>query len=104
MSGRFTLIVRFKVQEAAKAKLINHFKEVFVHIEQEETFVEASLRQDRGDATSLMAYEVWAETPESILANQLTKEYRKDFEQAIVNLKVERTPTWYVSLAEWKKA
>jgi quinol monooxygenase YgiN len=104
VSVKFTLIVRFKVPETAKAELINQVKEVFGHIEQEETFIEASLQQDREDPTSLLAYEVWRETPESILKNQLTKEYRKGFEQAIVDLKVERTPSWYVSLAEWKKA
>ena len=104
MSVKFTLIVRFKVQETAKAELINQLKEVFSHIEREETFIEASLLQDREDPTSLLAYEVWRETPESILKNQLTKEYRKGFEQAIVNFKVESTPTWYESLADWKKA
>jgi quinol monooxygenase YgiN len=103
MPRKFILIVRFKVQEAAKAELINQLKEVFGHIEGEETFIEASLQQDREDPTSLLVYEVWLETPESILKNQLTKEYRKGFDQAIVDLKVERTPTWYDSLAEWKK-
>ena len=102
MSVKFTLIVRFKVQESAKAELINQLKEVFGHIEREETFIEASLQQDREDPTALLAYEVWAETPESILKNQMTREYRKGFEQAIVDFKVERTPTWYVPLAEWK--
>ena len=104
MSVKFTLIIRFKVQETAKAELINKLKGVFSHIEREEMFIEASLLQDREDPTSLLAYEIWCETPESILENQLTKEYRKGFEQAIVDLKVERTPTWYESLAEWKKA
>jgi quinol monooxygenase YgiN len=49
MSVKFTLIVRFKVQETEKAELINQLKEVFEHIEQEETFIEASLQQDRED-------------------------------------------------------
>ena len=92
MSVKFTLIVRFKVQETVKAELINQLKEAFSHIEREETFIEASLQQDREDPTSLLVYEVWRETPESILKNQLTREYRKGFEQAIVDLKVERTP------------
>jgi quinol monooxygenase YgiN len=104
MSVNFTLIVRFKVQEIAKAELITQLNAVFGYIEREETFVKAFLLQDREDPTSLLAYEVWHETPESVLKNQLTKEYRKGFEQAIVDLKVERTPTWYVSLVEWKKA
>jgi quinol monooxygenase YgiN len=92
MSATFTLIVRFKVQETAKAKFINQLKELFGHIRREETFVEASLQQDRDDPTSLLAYEMWTETPESIVKNQLTREYRKGFEQAIMDLKVERTP------------
>ena len=103
MSEIFTLIVRFRVQETAKVELINQLKEVFGHIEREETFIEASLQQDREDPTTLLVYEVWRETPESILKNQMTKEYRKSFEQAIVDLNVERTPSWYASLTEWKR-
>ncbi|HLJ90834.1 MAG TPA: antibiotic biosynthesis monooxygenase family protein [Candidatus Angelobacter sp.] len=104
MSDRITLIVRFKVQEAAKAEFINRLKEVFACIEREETFVEASLQQDREDTTSLLIYEVWRETPESFIKNQMTKDYRKGYEQAIVALKVERFPSWYTPLAEWKKS
>jgi quinol monooxygenase YgiN len=104
MPAKFTLIVRFKVQEAAKAEFINQLKDVFGHIQREEAFVEASLQQDREDPTSLLAYEVWTETPESIVENQLKREYRKGFEQVIVDLKVESIPSWYISLAEWKKA
>jgi quinol monooxygenase YgiN len=104
VSVKFALIVRFKVQHKAKSEFIDQLNEVFGFIEREETFVEAFLLQDREDPTSLLAYEVWHETPESILENQLTKKYRKGFEQSIVELKVERIPTWYESLAEWKKA
>jgi quinol monooxygenase YgiN len=104
MSDKVTLIVRFKLQEAAKAEFIGRLKEVFAQIEQEATFVEASLQQDLDEPTSILVYEVWRETPESFMKNQMTKEYRKGFEQAIVDLKVDRTPSWYTSLAEWKKA
>ncbi len=104
MSDKVTLIVRFKLQEAAKPEFISRLKEVFAQIEREETFVEASLQQDLEDPTSILVYEVWRETPESFMKNQMTKEYRKGFEQAILDLKVDRTPSWYTSLAEWKKA
>jgi quinol monooxygenase YgiN len=104
MSDRITLIVRFELQEAVKAEFVRRLKEVFAHIEREETFVEASLQQDHEDPKSLLVYEVWRETPESFMKDQMTKEYRKGFEQAIVDLKVDRTPSWYTSLAEWKKA
>jgi quinol monooxygenase YgiN len=102
MSDKITLIVQFKMREAVKAEFVDRLKEVFTHIEREETFIEASLQQDRENPTSLLVFEVWRETPESFMKNQMTKEYRKAFEQAIVHLKVERTPSWYTSLAEWK--
>ena len=104
MSDKITLIVRFELQEAVKAEFVSRLKEVFAHIEREESFVEASLQQDLEDPQSLLVYEVWRETPESFMKNQMTKEYRKGFELAIVDLKVDRTPSWYTSLAEWKKA
>jgi quinol monooxygenase YgiN len=104
MSDKSTLIVRFRLQESAKTEFVSRLNEVFAHIEREEAFIEASLQQDREIPTSLLVYEVWRETPESFMKNQMTKEYRKDFERAIVDLKVERSPSWYASLAEWKKA
>lgn len=103
MSDKITLIVRFKLEESAKTEFVSQLKEVFAHIEREETFIEASLQQDRENPTSLLVYEVWRETPESFMKDQMTKEYRKAFEQAIVDLKVKRIPAWYTSLAEWKK-
>ena len=103
MSDKITLIVRFELQEAVKAEFVSRLKEVFAHIDREEMFVEASLQQDLEDPKSLLVYEVWRETPESFMKNQMTKEYRKGFEQAIVDLKVDRTPSWFTSLGEWKK-
>ena len=102
MSDKITLIVRFKLQEATKAEFVARLKELFGQIEREATFVEASLQQDLEDQTSLMIYEVWHETPESFIKNQITRGYRKGFEQAIVDLKVQRTPSWYTALAGWK--
>jgi quinol monooxygenase YgiN len=104
MSDKITLIVRFKLQESAKAEFVDRLKEVFAHIEREETFVEASLQQDLENPASILVYEVWREIPESFMKNQMTKEYRKGFEQAIVDLKIERVPFWYTTLTEWKKA
>jgi quinol monooxygenase YgiN len=103
MSDKITLIVRFELQEAVMAEFVSRLKEVFAHIEREESFVEASLHQDLEDPKSLLVYEVWHETPESFMKNQMTKEYRKELEQAIVDLKVDRTPSWFTSLGEWKK-
>jgi quinol monooxygenase YgiN len=102
MSDTITLIVRFKLQEAAKAEFVDRLKQLFAHIEHEATFIEASLQQDIEDQSSLLVYEVWHETPESFMKNQMTREYRSSFEKAIVDLKVERTPSWYTPLVGWK--
>lgn len=104
MSDKITLIVRFKLEDSVKTEFVSQLREVFAHIEREDTFVEASLQQDLDEPTSLLVYEMWRETPKSFMNNQMTKEYRKSFEQAIVDLKVERTPSWYTSIAEWEKA
>jgi quinol monooxygenase YgiN len=104
MPEKITLIVRFKLQEQAKAEFVSQLKKVFVHAEQEETFVEASLVQDTRDPESILNYEVWNESPESFIKNQMSKAYRADFEKMIVDLKVERTPAWYSTITEWKKA
>jgi quinol monooxygenase YgiN len=103
MSEKITLIVRFKLQEQAKAEFVSQLKKVFVHAEQEETFVEASLVQDTRDPESILNYEVWNESPESFIKSQMSKAYRADFEKMIVDLKVERTPAWYSTITEWKK-
>ncbi len=104
MADRIKLIVRFKMEESVKPEFVARLKEVFSHIEREEAFVEAFLQQDLEDSTSILNYEVWRETPDSFMKNQMSKEYRKAFEQAIVDLKVNRSPSWYTSFAEWKKA
>jgi quinol monooxygenase YgiN len=102
MTERITLIVRFRVEPGSKAEFINGLKEVFRNIERESTFVEASLLEDFQDSRSMMVYEVWEETPDSFMKNQMTKPYRAGYEKALVALKVERTANWYQSLAAWK--
>ena len=51
MSDKISLIVRFKLQQAAKAEFADRLKEVFAHIEREVTFIESSLQQDLDDQT-----------------------------------------------------
>ncbi len=104
MADRITLIVHFKMEESVKPEFAARLKEVFSQIQREETFVEASLQQNLKDPKSILNHEVWRETPDSFMKNQMPKEYRKTFEQAIIDLKVERSASWYTSIAEWKKA
>ena len=103
MKDRITLIVRFRIVASAREEFLASLKEVFTHIEKEDTFVEASLVQDMSDPESIMNYEVWSESPESFMKDQLSKPYRAEFEKLIVDLKIERTPAWYSTIADWTK-
>ena len=104
MSDKITLVVRFRMNESAKQEFTAKLQEVFTHIVKEETFVEASLVQDMRDPESILNYEVWKESPESFMKNQMAKAYRAEFEKMVVDLKIDRTPAWYSTIADWKKA
>jgi quinol monooxygenase YgiN len=104
MSDKITLVVRFRMEESAKQEFAAKLQDVFAHIVKEETFVEASLVQDMRDPKSILNHEVWNESPESFMKNQMSKAYRTEFEKMIVDLKIDRTPAWYSTIAEWKRA
>ena len=100
---KITLVVRFRMKESAKQEFTASLR-VFTHVVKEETFVEASLVQDMRDRESILNYEIWNETPESFMKNQMSKAYRAEFEKMIVDLKIDRVPAWYSTIAEWKRA
>jgi quinol monooxygenase YgiN len=104
MSDKVTLVVLSRMNESAKQEFIAKLQDVFAHIVNEETFVEASLVQDIRNPESILNYEVWNESPESFMKNQMSKAYRAEFEKMIVDLKIDRTPRWYSTIAQWKRA
>jgi quinol monooxygenase YgiN len=79
-------------------------EEVFSHIVKEPTFIEASFLQDMLDPQNLVVHEEWFESPDSFMRNQMTKPYRAAYEKMVVDRKIERTPAWYSTILEWKKA
>jgi quinol monooxygenase YgiN len=103
-ADKITLVVHFRMEHSAKEKFVAKLQDVFTHIVNEEAFVEAALVQDMRDPRSILNYEVWKENPESFMKNQMSKAYRAEFEKMIVDLKIERTPAWYSTIAEWKRA
>lgn len=104
MTNKLTLVVRFRIPQTQKQEFLTRLREVFKHIVEEPTFVEASLVEDMRDPESILNYEVWDETPESFMKAQMSKSYRAAFEKMIVDLKVERTPAWYSTIEDWKRA
>src|SRR5580698_5277064 len=104
MSGKITLVVRFCMKESAKKEFIVKMRDIFAHIVKEKTFVKASLVQDMRDPENILIYEVWNESPESFMKNQMSRAYRVAFEKMIVDLRIDRTPAWYSTIAEWTRA
>jgi quinol monooxygenase YgiN len=104
MTDKITLVVRFRIVASAREEFLTKLEEIFTHIVKEDNFLEASLVQDMHDPESILNYEVWNESPESFMKEQLSKPYRADFEKMIVDLKIERTPVWYSTIANWAKA
>ena len=103
MADRITLIVNFRVGGSIRPEFLAALQEVFTYVVKEPTFVEASLIQDARDPDIIVNYEVWDETPESFMQEQMTRGYRAAFEKLIVDLKIERRPSWFSSIAEWKR-
>ena len=104
MSNKITLVVRFRMEESVKEQFVAKLRDIFTHIVKEETFVEASLIQDARDPEIILNYEVWNESSESFMKDQMSKGYRAEFEKMIVDLKIDRSPAWYSTIANWKKA
>ena len=104
MSNKITLVVRFRMEDSVKEQFFAKLRDIFTHIVEEETFVEASLIQDARDPEIILNYEVWNESPESFMKDQMSKGYRAEFEKMIVDLKIDRSPAWYSTIANWKKA
>ena len=104
MSNKITLIVRFRMEVSVKEQFVAKLSDIFTHIGKEETFVEASLIQDARDPEIILNYEVWNESPESFMKEQMSKGYRAEFEKMIVDLKIDRSAAWYSTIAYWKKA
>src|SRR5580658_11360534 len=103
MSDKIILIVRFRMDKSAKQEFTAKLQDIFTHIVKEETFVEASLVQDMRDPESILIYEVWNESPESFMKIQMSRPYRAEYEKMIVDLRIERIPAWYSTIADWKK-
>ena len=103
IKDRITLVVRFRIVASAREEFLARLGELFTYIVKEDTFVEASLVQDMRDPESILNYEVWNERPESFMKEQLTKPYRADFEKMIADLKIERIPAWYSTIADCTK-
>ena len=103
MADKIILIIYFRIGESIRSEFFASLQELFTHIVKEPTFVEASLIQDARDPDLILNYEVWDETPESFMQNQMTRDYRAAFEKLIVDLKIERTPAWFSSIAKWNR-
>lgn len=103
MNEEMVLVVRLRVEKSARNVLRDHLIELFDRIGDEDTFISATVMEDIQDPEQLLVYEVWRETLESFLANQMSKPYRSKYEKLILDLKVERTPQLLKAVGSWHR-
>jgi len=101
MNDQIVLIVRLRVEKNARNVIRDSLIELFGRIRDEDNFVSAILHEDLEDAEQLLVYEVWRETRESFVANQLSKAYRAKYEELILERRVQRTPQWLKCVGSW---
>jgi hypothetical protein len=73
MTNPIALIVRFRVGTDSRTLLEEKLKDLFEVIQHEDTFLNATLHRDIEDPEQLLVYELWDESRESFLANQMPR-------------------------------
>jgi len=103
MNDEMVLIVRLRVEKSMRNVVRDSLLELFAWSKDERTFVSATVLEDIEDSEQLLVCEVWRETRESFLANQMSKPYRSNYEKMLVELRVERTPQLLKPVGSWNR-
>jgi quinol monooxygenase YgiN len=101
MNDQMVLIVRLGVEKSVRNVVRDNLIELFERIKDESTFVKATLHEDLEDPEQLLVYEVWRESRESFMVNQISKPYRINYEKVLLDLRVERTAQWLKPAGSW---
>lgn len=94
MSDIVTILVTFKVREGQKESFLAGLEKVVDTMSKEETFINSFVTEDTEDPNTLYNYETWAETRESFMETQFTKDYRQPYEAQIDTWLSDRTIDW----------
>jgi len=97
------LLVRFRLQSGGSDKELfkQHLIDLFNTLAEEPAFVNAIIHENLNHPTEFMVYEIWNTERDQFLIEEMTKPYRKFYENVLIELGIEREVDWLVPVAEW---
>ncbi len=96
------LVIRFTTNAENKEAFKQILIELFNQICKEPTFINAVLQEGIQKPEEIIVYETWDETVEDFLRVHMSKTYRVPFEQALVDMNINREPDVYLPFAQWE--
>lgn len=89
-----TFIPRLHFKPGAKEDILPGIYEIIDRMSQEPAFVHTALHEDLDNPDVLVLYETWKGTKESFMREQLTKDYRREYENNVSTRMFSRDFLW----------
>ncbi|MEC0305009.1 putative quinol monooxygenase [Terribacillus saccharophilus] len=95
------LNIRFKAKPGKKEEFRKELSSLIEEMSSEKSFISAIVSDDLDQPDDLIIYETWQGTRDSWIAEELIKPYRKNYEERLGNLIVDRSVSWLQPKSEW---
>ncbi|MGG1634607.1 putative quinol monooxygenase [Paenibacillus sp. NRS-1760] len=95
------LNIRFKAKPGKKEEFSKELSSLIEEMSSEKAFISAIVSDDLDQPDDLIIYETWQGTRDSWLAEELNKQYRKNYEGILGDLIVDRSVSWLQPKGEW---
>jgi len=94
MQDRIVLIVRIETKPGMKAPFLKELDTVLESMSGEANFLKAIVHHNLEKANEVVVYETWQGTRETWLRDELSRPYRRPYEQAVSELVNDRSVDW----------
>ena len=103
MSEQIIILARFRFKpgSAHQDTFKQHLLALFNTLAQEPAFVSAILHENLDHPDEFLIYEIWHESREQFLREEMTKSYRQSFEQLLIEYDIDRSIDWLTPIAAW---
>ncbi|AZN43794.1 antibiotic biosynthesis monooxygenase [Paenibacillus albus] len=95
------LNIRFKAKPGKRDEFRKELSSLIEEMSSEKAFISAIVSNDLDNPDDLIIYETWQGTRDSWLAEEFIKPYRKNYEETLGNLVIDRSVSWLEPQGEW---
>ena len=99
MEEKIVLLVRIQAKPGKKDRFLHQLYKVVETMSVEANFVSAIVHHNIEKPNEVVIYETWNGTRETWLRDELSRPYRKPYEQAVSELVDERSVDWLTPVA-----